>query len=130
MSPTKAELIEENKTLVTLLDKELTFRDLELKFRDGSIKLNAVLGENAGGTPQLRLLCAILLNLLLGEDNEEPPNYRSFSWEMRPAGEVEAIRLYGEIIKSGGKTSHEIRGDLEAEVERLKSRLGRLEKAS
>ncbi|HVT78425.1 MAG TPA: hypothetical protein VHD87_15415 [Acidimicrobiales bacterium] len=104
--------------LNAILEEGLSVRDLELKIRDGSIAINSIFGETAGGSPVVRFFAAMMLNLLLGEDNEEPPNYRSFCFDITPAGEP-TMRFYGEVIKPGGRSSHEIRQDLEARLAEL-----------
>lgn len=99
--------------LRALVDPEFSYRDLETHIRDGTFELRAV-GGKEGGDPAMRLLCAVLLNVLLGPENEEPRNYRMVQWELTAAGTFEKWRVVAEIIKPGGKSSHEIREELEA----------------
>lgn len=113
----------ENERLTTLVDDSMSFRDLELKMRDGTLDLKVAFGKqgDTGSSITMRWLGAIMWNAILGDDNEEPPNYRSGRMELRLAGETDPLRAYIEIVKPGGKSSHEIRQELEAEVERLKA---------
>lgn len=113
-----AELRAENDRLWTLADPEVTFRDLEMKIRDGSFHLRTVSGTE-GGTPAWRFVAALLFHLLLGEDNEMPPNYRGYEFSLKPANASDEITVVAEIVAPGGKSSHLIRRDLEAQVERL-----------
>lgn len=108
------------ENLTALVDPDLTFRELEAKIRDGSFHIHVVGGEE-GGSPTLRLLAAVLLNILLGPDCEEPPNYRMVEWRIKPAGEVESWRLIGEVVKPDGSSSHEIRQRLESELSALRA---------
>lgn len=110
-----AERDAEIERLRGLLAPELTVKDLEIKIRDGQAILTATPGEET--RQAMKLLAALMLNFVLGEDNEEPDNYRSAEVEVRPGGE-RPMRAYVEIIKPGGRTSHEIRRDLEAQLER------------
>ena len=113
--PGEAMLADEITRLRALVGPELTFSDLEVKIRDGSLSFKAM-GSPEGGSPVARIVAAMLLNLLLGEDDEMPPNYRAIEWSIKPAGSFEAIRLVGEIVRDGGKSSHEIRRDLEKQL--------------
>lgn len=100
----------------SLMDPDLTFRDLEARFRDGTFDLRAVLGEE-GGTPATKFLAAIMLHAALGENGmDEPPNYCSTEFTFKPAGSVEQVRCNLEVIKPGGRSSHEIRQALEAKL--------------
>lgn len=127
----KSELVDEvnrlrslNEVLAAVVDKDLTFRDLEMKMRNGTIDVKAVLGK--GSQPVSRFLAALMLHFLLGEgpqDPQEPPNYLSGDFTVRPGGGVEEITCAMEIIKPGGKSSHKIRAELEAEVAHLRSRI-------
>lgn len=120
------EAAEEIERLHGLLDPTLTFRDMEMKVRDGSLDLRAVMGEES--QPVFRFLAGIMLHFVLGEggpeDLEEPPNYRSGELVLKPAGGFEEIHAAIEIVKPGGKSSHQIRVELEAEVKRLRSGIG------
>lgn len=117
------EAVDEIERLQALLDPTLTFRDMEMKVRDGSIDLRAVMGEES--QPVFRLLAGIMLHFVLGEggpdDLEEPPNYRSGELVLKPAGGLEEIHAAIEVVKPGGKSSHQIRMELEAEVARLRA---------
>jgi hypothetical protein len=119
-------LHKEVERLRALIDKDVTFRDLETKIRDGHVELHAVGQE--GGDPSTKFLAAIMLNAILGPDNQEPPNYqgtdvfiehdgpvRSDQVELsvKPAGEARPMRLYMEVVKQGGRSSREIRAAAE-----------------
>lgn len=121
------DLTAENERLLAIVDADATFSDLEVKIRDGSFDLRAVAGEE-GGQPAARMLAALMLNVILGDESEpvEPPNYRSCELALSPAGEVGKFRAVMEVIKIGGRSSHEIRRDLEAENERLRAALASL----
>lgn len=115
----------EVERLVAMLDPEVSFRDMEAEMRDGKMNLSLVLGE--GQRPATKFLAAIMLHAILGDEGgeaEEPPNYRAtnLEWELKPAGEFDPLRCAIEIIKPGGKSSHEIRCDLEAELARLRGK--------
>lgn len=119
-----AALLDAHDRLCVIMDAGLSYRDLEMKFRDGSFDLHAVLGEE-GGSPATKWLAAIMLHAALGEDGvPEPPNYLStvFEFGLSPAGEFGQVRAVLEVIKPGGKSSHEIRQDLEARIAALQGR--------
>lgn len=101
-----------------IIDPFATVKDLEMKIRDGQIHLH-VTGSEEGGSPGMRLLCALVLGGLLGEENEMPPNYRCTEWKFKPGDSFEEYRIVAEFIGPGGKSSHEIRRELEAEKEAL-----------
>lgn len=113
-------LVDEVERHRILLDADLTFRDLELKIRDDSVSLRGI-SDVDGGDAKVRWFAALLFHMFLGDDDTEPepPNYRSFEFELSPAGGFETIRLAAEIIKPGGKSSHQIRRDLEARLAEL-----------
>lgn len=113
----------ENERLRTLVDPEITFQELEMKIRDGNVLTKAVSGPE-GGAPAWRLVAAMLFNLLLGEDNEMPPNYRTYEFTLKPANSMEDITCIAEILAPGGKSSHDIRRDLETQLERAQSAVG------
>ncbi len=125
--PTKAEWKEraevaeaEVERLRMMLDPEVSFRDMEMAMRDGKINLRLVLGE--GSRPATKFLAALMMHAILGDEDGEPPtepdNYRStyFEWDLTPAMEFRPLRCSIEVIKQGGKSSHEIRRELEAEL--------------
>lgn len=120
--PAEAMLADEIARLRLLCESDISVEEMEVKIRDGQL-LGHMMTKK--GDPAMRLVGALLLNVLLGDDDEYPPNYRSFEMMQKPAGKFEnqAIRVYAEVIKPGGKTSHQIRADLEAEVARLEKRL-------
>lgn len=104
-----------------LLDPDLSFRDLEAKVRDGSMTLSMQMADES--QPIMRFLGALMLHVILGEGDQEPvepPNYMSAELSLKPAGSFEEIRGYVEFIKPDGKSSGEIRRDLEAERGRLR----------
>lgn len=114
---TKAELQAENDRLTALLDSDMTYQQLEAKFRDGTISLTATSSEDDTVTHAvLRFVAALCLNALLGEDRVEPENYRSCEFHIKTAGEFRSWRLIAEVVKPGGKSSHEIRRELEAQL--------------
>lgn len=102
-----------------IIDPFATVQDLEMKIRDGQIHLHVV-GSEEGGSPGMRLLCALVLTGLLGEENEMPPNYRYTEWKFKPGNGFEEYRIVAEFIGPGGKSSHEIREELEKDREQLK----------
>lgn len=108
-------MLREVKRSRLLLDDGLTFKELEAKIRDGALTVHAV-GSDEQGAPALRFLAALLLHILLGENASLPPNYQAVEWSIKPAGETEPVRVCAEIVKPGGKSSHEIRRDLEARL--------------
>lgn len=113
-----AELLAEVNRLRTLTDPDITYRDLEAKFQDGTFDLRAVL-DPEGGQPATRFLAAVMLHAALGEGQiEEPPNYCSTEFTFKPAGsfDIDAIRCCLEVIRPGGRSSHEIRRELEAKL--------------
>lgn len=111
MCAAEIETMEQNVAI--LADESVTVREMEMKIRDGSLDLSSVLGPE-GGSPAMKLMCGVILNIVLGDDNEEPPNYRGFELSFGPAGErLDRYRLWVECVKPGGKTSHEIRQELE-----------------
>ena len=90
--------------------------------RDGTIDLTAVLGD--GAEPAMKWLAGVMLHVLLGEgvdDPVEPDNYRMtvLEWSYVPEGEFRPLRCTSEVIKPGGKSSHEIRRELEAKIDTL-----------
>jgi hypothetical protein len=102
----------------TAADPNLSLRDLEMKIRDGFFDLRAVVGPE-GGHPATKFLAAIMLNAALGEEGDEPPNYRTTEISIKPAGEFDPVRAQLEVIKPGGRSSHEIRQRLEAKLREL-----------
>jgi hypothetical protein len=127
-------LHDEVRRLRDLVDADITYKDIELKIRDGHFDLTAI-GQD-GGHPATKFLAAIMLNAILGDGNEEPPNYRGTEVHIehygdpvttqaemgiKPAGEFRPLRLWMEVVKPGGKTSHEIRQDLERELARARA---------
>lgn len=107
-------LVAEVERLRALTDADLTFRDVEAKMRDGSFDLRAVLGP--GDRPATRFLAALMLHAALGEEGEEAPNYCSTEIGLKPANGFDEIRCCLEVIKPGGRSSHEIRRELEAKL--------------
>lgn len=133
------EYISERNRLRLIVDHTLTYKDLETKFRDGTFDLRAVLGE--GSQPATRFLAAVMWHAILGDaggDPNEPPNYMatefflpdvaadqeflatSMEWFITPAGTFQKLGAAIEVVKPGGKSSHQIRLDLEAELAELR----------
>lgn len=123
------DLLEENRRLRAMVDADVTYKDLEVQIRDGHFHLTGIGQE--GGHPATKFLAAIMLNAILGPDNEEPPNYQGTElfiehdrepvtteaeFGIKPAGEFRELRCWIEVVKPGGKTSHEIRQDLERQL--------------
>lgn len=109
-----------------LIDPDVSFKDLEMKMRDGTMDLRMVLGD--GTQPAMKFIAMLMWHAILGEEEpepNEPPNYRAttLEWAVTPAGTGQTLRCGIEVIKPGGKSSHEIRLDLEAKVARLEARL-------
>jgi hypothetical protein len=122
-APTSDESLgDELRRLRALTDPDLSIQDLEQHLRDGRLDLRVVTGPD-GGHPATRFLAAVMLNAALGEDGTEPPNYRetTIEFDLRPAGEIDHYRASLEVIKPGGRSSHEIRQDLEAQLRSLTS---------
>ncbi len=118
-----AELRAENERLVAILESDLTFRDIEAKWRSGGWSLRALSSEDDTTTHAALLLISVLcLHVLLGADNEEPENYRSCEFGFKPGGGFDNWRLFAEIVKPGGRSSHEIRRDLEGQLAALEQR--------
>lgn len=111
-------LRDELERLHDILDGNLTFRDLEMKIRDGTITVNTVVDTDSTAAACQRWLTAMCYHVLLGDDNDEPDNYRAWKadWSMKPGGEFDPIRLHAEVVKPGGRASHEIRLDLEQRI--------------
>lgn len=104
-----------------LLDPELTVREMEMKVRDGQVYGNLVWGE--GSNQVMKMFAALMLHWVLGEPNTEPDNYRVTEIQglagftemaLKVAGEFRPYRVFVEVVKPGGKSSHEIRRELEA----------------
>lgn len=119
-----AELEGEVHRLALMVDVDVTFRDLQMEMRDGGINLSTVFGDES--RPAMKFLAAVMLEAALGEGEfeTEPPNYSACELTIKPAGGCEELHAALEVIKPGGKSSHQIRQDLEAELAALKERLG------
>lgn len=111
--------------LSVLLDAELTVRDLEMKIRDGVFTVHLVSGPE-GGNPIYKLVAAMLWHLLLGEEDEMPPNYRTIEFGLRPAQERDEIRCTAAVLVPGAKSPHEMRMVAEARVESMETAIRRL----
>lgn len=124
-------LSERNAALEAIAGEEATFRELETKMRDGTVDLRAVWGEE-GGHPAARFIAALLLNIVLGDGDEpeEPPNYRSAELSMKPAGEFQPFRAFLEVVKPDGKSSHELRREVEAERDAALAEVVKLREAA
>ena len=111
-----AELEAEVRRLSLMVDVDLSYKDLEMKMRDGTIDLHMVTGEE--NRPAMKWLAAMMLHAAIGEGEfeTEPPNYSTVEISLTPAGQCVPIRASLEVIKPGGKTSHEIRTELEARL--------------
>lgn len=118
----RTERDEAETKLSVLLDTDLTVRDLEAKIRDGVFTLRLVSGPE-GGNAIYKLVAAMLWHLLLGEDDEMPPNYRTIEFAIRPAQESDEVRCTAAVLVPGGKSPHEMRVAAEARVERLQAAL-------
>lgn len=113
------EAADEIERLRTAVDPSLSFRDLETKVRDGSVNMRIVWGD--GNEVAMRWLAMTMWHAILGDANEEPENYRMAEFTVKPKGEFYPLRMAIEVIKPGARSSHEIRRDLEAELERHKN---------
>lgn len=101
------------RNFAILADESMSVRDMEAKIRDNQLDLRAVVGPEGGG-PAVKMIAALILNIVLGDDDEpEPPNYRGFELSVKPSGGFDEYRLWVECVKPGGRTSHEIRAELE-----------------
>jgi len=116
----RAEAADEIERLRTLNDSTLTFRELEAKVRDGSLNMRAVMGDEPSVQWVTKTLAFMMLHMLLGEDGEMPPNYRTASLSLSPGGTGETYKLALEVVRPGGKSSHDIRRDLEAQLDALR----------
>lgn len=102
------------RNFAILADESLSVRDLEVKIRNNELDLRAVLGPEGGG-PAIKMIAALVMNIVFGDDDEpEPPNYRGFELRMKPGGAFDEYRIWVECIKPGGKSSHELRAEMEA----------------
>lgn len=113
-APMLAQAADELERLHSICNAELTVRDLEVKIREGEVFLQAITGQETQYS--MKLLAAIMLNFILGPDGEEPENYRMGEVSLSPAGEVGKYRCFVEVVKPWGKSSHEIRRELEARL--------------
>lgn len=121
---TKAQLLERIAELEAdvgrlgeLLDPTTTLQDIEMKIHRGEALATMRIGHGDGhATPGIRLLAAIALNALMGPERVEPENYRAWHLEITPAGTFQPWRISFEVVKPGGRTSHEIRQELEAKL--------------
>lgn len=121
--PTKAELLEENRRLrnqndllAAAADQELTIRELAAKMDDdGSINVQIVSGEEGISHPGIRVLAAAAMSLL-ELDGTVPPNYRTASFSLEPAGGFDTYFVEMASCKSKNQTPHELR--MKAEKER------------
>lgn len=105
-----------------LLDPDMSFRDLEMHMRDGTINIKTVFSDES--RPATRFLAALLFHIILGDHNDdavEPENYMSVEMAFTPREEWRPIRCSMEVVKPGGKSSHEIRRELEAELATFRS---------
>lgn len=116
-----AELEAQLQRCADILNPELTFRDLEAKMVDGTFDLRAVLGEES--QPAMKFLAGVMLHAAFGEGafESEPPNYTSCEMSLKPAGEFEPLRVFLEVVKPGGRSSHEIRQGLERQLAKRSS---------
>ena len=109
----------ELERLRLVVDEDVTYREIEAKIRDGSFTLRAI-GGNEGGNPAFKVFAAVMLSLLLGDENEMPPNYRMIEFSVKPAGEVDEICCSAEVLTRDGKTSHALRRELESQLSALR----------
>lgn len=118
-----SEALDELDRLRLLADPTLSFKDMEMHIRDGRITFNGVFDQD-GGAPAIRLFAALMFHMVLGEENELPPNYREYKFELdiTPGGEFETLCLAVEVIRPGGETSHQIRQRLESRIAELEAK--------
>jgi hypothetical protein len=104
------------RNFAILAAESMSVRDMEAKIRNNELDLRAVVGPEGGG-PAVKLIAALVMNVVFGDDDEpEPPNYRGFELKVNPGGTFDEYRLWVECVKPGGKTSHEIRSEMEARL--------------
>lgn len=110
-------LREEIRQLTTIENIE----EIEVKIRQGEISLGmtATEGQPPGFSRALKYLAAAGWVLLIGEEEEEPPNYRMGQLTLGPIGNPE-LNIFIEVVKPDGKSSHQIRQELEAEIAQWK----------
>jgi hypothetical protein len=111
------------EALVMLFEGKPTYKDLELSIKNGTLDIRAVVDPDGDQGGANRVLVALLLNFLLGDDGEYPPNYLSWEGEITLAESCQKVRFCIEVIKPGGRSSHQIRQDLEAAIVELQDRI-------
>lgn len=132
-TPTKAELLEENKRLRAhneMLDaavsQDVSIKELSAKMSDdGSMNVQIINGEKGISHPGIRILAAAALSLL-EFDGIVPPNYRTVEMSGTLAsGETYFVEIAA--CKSKKQTPHKLRMKAEAEKDWLGARVERLE---
>lgn len=114
------------RNLDIVLDESMSASDIEMKIRSGELQMHWEGAAPGGvGNPGMRMLAAFALNVMYGreEERKEPPNYSTFFVDVAPAGDLLPVRIAVECVKPGGKSSHEIRAELEAELASLRDGL-------
>lgn len=121
-----AAALDEIDRLRAITDNDVTFSDLELKMRDGTIDLRAITDPNEDRTSHAaaKFLAALMLHFLYGDDAANPPpNYRSGHIKIRPGGSYEEYECSIEVRMPHGKSSHDIRLELEARIDQARARI-------
>ena len=115
------EAADEIERLWEITDPELSVRELALKVSSGRVFIDIV----SDPTYATKLLAAMMYAYLTSNGKGEmPPNYLTTDIEglaevgVSPAGEFAKYRCIIEVVKPGGRSSHEIRLDLESELKR------------
>lgn len=77
--------------------------------------------ESPSGAAATRMLAYLMIETLLDNDGDLPPNYLStpleFYASVKPGGEFREVRASIEVVRPGRKSSHEIREILTARLE-------------
>lgn len=104
-----------------LMSADIGFRDIEMKMRDGTMNLNTISSQDdLTSRAVFKFLAAMMYHALLGEDAQEPPNYRSGHVRIKPAGAFEEIECAMEVRLTGGRnSSHDIRLELETALRKV-----------
>lgn len=115
--------LDEIDRLRALMDPEVTCRDLEMKMRDGRIDLRLISDphENRTAHAAAKFLAALMLRFLYDDDAANPPpNYRSGHIRIKPAGHFDEYECAIEVRMPRGRSSHDIRVDLEDRIARAR----------
>lgn len=106
-----------------MFDEGVTVREAEAMIHDGELRFG-MMSDGPVSHATTKMLSALMLNVLYGEERVEPENYRSCTLELGPAGFVEpGFTVHLEVVKRGHRSSHDFRCELEARVGQLEAQL-------